>query len=386
MSTGYAVFLCVLGGIVFAAGCLGMWYFGTGHEIQNRGQLAMMVSISFAFAALGAFLIASVPRSRVTLRADAIVVQGLFSSRTLSRDNIAGRRILPTQYIQTLVIVPRSERDKKLKLALAMRTDSAFVAWFAAIPDLDAEQLAKSEADLSADPDLGFHSEDRKEQLRTAKQTAKVLTAIAWIASLWGWFFPRPYNLVILILVALPVIAIVLQVRSRGIYQMEGRRNDARPSLAVLFLLPGLILDLRAIQDLHLLRWAPLFILAILVTLGFSWLLFQSDADMRRRPWSLLLIVLFGSAYCGGALCEANSLLDHSAGQNFSAAVTDKHISSGKTTTYYLALNPWGPQTAPSEVSVPADLYRSIALGDNVCISLYPGALHAPWYAIYRCQ
>ena len=386
MSTGYAVFLCVLGGIALAAGCLGMWYFGTGHEMQNHGQLAMMVSISLGFAALGAFLIASVLRSQVTLRADAIVVQGLFSSRTLSRNSIAGRRVLPTQYIQTLVLVPRSEHEKKLKLALALRTDSAFVAWFAGIPDLDAEELAKSEAEISADPDLGFHSEDRKEHLRTAKHAAKVLTAIAWIASLWGCFFPRPYNLAILILMALPLIAIVLQVRSRGIYQMEGRRNDARPSLAVVFLLPGLILDLRVIQDLHLLRWAPLFSLAFLVALAFSWLLFQSDADMRRRPWSLLLILLFSSAYCGGALCEGNALLDHSAAQIFSAAVTGKHISSGKSTTYYLNLNPWGPQAAPSEVSVPGDLYRSIAPGDNVCVSLYPGALHAPWYAIDLCH
>jgi hypothetical protein len=386
MSAGYAVFLCVIGGLAFTAGCLGIWYFGSGYETRNPGQLARMVLISFGFAALGAFLIASVLRSQVTLRADAIVVQGIFSTRTLPRDNIAGRRLLPTQYIQTLVLVPHSQHQKKLKLALALRTDPAFVAWFTGIPDLDAEELANSEAELSADPDLGFHSEDRKEHLRRAKHAARVLTGLAWIASLWGWFFPRPYNLAILILVALPLIAIVLQIRSRGIYQMEGRRNDARPSLAVVFLLPGLILDLRVIQDLHLLRWAPLFYLAFLVALGFCWLLFQSDADMRGRPWSLLLILLFGSAFCGGALCEANALLDHSAPQNFSAAVTGKHISSGKSTTYYLNLDPWGPQAGQSEVSVPANLYHSVAPGDNVCISLYSGALRAPWYAIDQCH
>lgn len=354
--------------------------------MRNPGQLAMMVSISFCFAALGVLLVASILRSQVTLRADAIVVQGLFSSQTLSRDNIAGRRILPTQYIRTLVLVPRSRHQKKLKLALALRTDSAFEAWFAGIPDLDAEELAKSEAELSTDPDLGFHSDSRKERLRTAKHTARTLTTIAWIASLWGLVFPRPYDLVILVLAAMPLIAIVLQVRSHGIYQMEGRRNDGRPSLAVMFLFPGLILDLRVIHDLHFLRWASLFYAALLIALAFSWLLFQSDSGMRRRPWSLLVILLFATMYCGGALCEANALLDHSAPRNFLAAITGKHISTGKSTTYYLHLDPWGPQTAQTNVSVRADFYRSVARGDSVCIHLYSGALHAPWYAIDRCR
>jgi len=354
--------------------------------MRTLGQLVMMVLVSFFFAALGAFLIATTLRSQVTLRADAIVVQGLFSTRTLSRDSIAGRRILPTQYISTLLLVPRSSHEKKLKLALALKTDSAFRAWFEGIPDLDAEDFAKSEAELSADPDLGFHSEDREERLRTAKPTAKVLTTIAWIASIWAWIFPRPYKLAILSLVALPLTAIVLQIRSRGIYQMEGRRNDARPSLAVAFLFPGLILDLRVILDLHFFRWVSLFYMAFLIAFVLSWFIFQSDAVMRKRPWSLLVILLFASLYCGGTLCEANALLDRSAPQNFSAAVTGKHISSGKSTTYYLNLSPWGPQTAPSEVSVPASLYGSLSPGDNVCIRLFSGALHAPWYAVDQCR
>src|SRR5258708_12495764 len=65
---------------------------------------------------------------------------------------------------------------------------------------------------------------------------------------------------------ALPFIAIILLARSHGLYQIEGRRNDARPSLAGAFIFPSCILAFRAIQDLHFLEWKPL----VLASLAFA--------------------------------------------------------------------------------------------------------------------
>ena len=386
VSAGYAGFFYFLGGIAIAAGSLGTWYFATGHEMTSARQAAIMAALCFLFVLLGLFLIASIFRSTVTLRADAIVVQGMFSSRTLLRSEIAGRRILPTQYVKTLVLIPNSSREKKLKLALTLRTDPAFDAWFASIPDIDAKEIAESQADLEADPDLGFHSDDRKQRIAQAKRTAKYLNVISWITLVWGFFFPRPYTLVVVTLTVLPIIAVVLLIRSSGIYQIEGRRNDARPSLAVPFIFPGMVLVARTVQDIHLLEWTSILVAAIVCALLLLLVVSACDHALRKRPWTAVVILVFGAFYVWGLIAQANALLDTSPARVFQVAVTGKHMSSGKSTTYYLRLEPWGPETTSQDVSVPSSLYDYADVGVTVCVDLYPGSLRIPWYEVDRCR
>lgn len=385
-SSCYVLFFSILGGIALAAGGLGTWYFGTGHEIKTAGQLWMLVSICLGFMLLGGFLIASMLRSSVTLLGDAIVVQGLFSSRTLRRDEIGGRRVIPTQYVSTLELVPRSSHQKKMKIALMLRRDAAFEAWFAGIPDVDAQELAKSEADVTADPDLGFHSEDRKQRIAQAKKTAWALTITTWVVFFWAFVFPSPYGLVILILTCLPLLAVGLLMRSHGIYQMEGRRNDARPSLAMVFLFPGMALALRALQDVHLLRWVPILYVGIPCSAVLCWLVFRADRGIQKRPWSLLPFFLFGSMYACAAIAHANTLLDRTPAERFQTKVVSKRISSGKHTTYFIRLEPWGDQVMPTDVSVPRRFYVSVTRGESLCVYQRPGAFQLPWYVVDRCQ
>jgi len=386
VSFSYACFLYILGAISIGAGLLGVWYFGSGHESQSVGQAGMLAALSFLFVLLGAFLILSTACSRITLSADAITVQETFSSRTLLRSQIAGRRILPTQYASTLVLVPRSHGAKKLKLPLIFGTDAAFDAWFANFPDLDAEEIQQSEVQLLADPELGFHSETRKEHVEQARRIARNLTIAAWIAFFWALLFPHPYGLVMLVAAVLPMVSLVLLVRSKGIYQMEGRHKDARPSLAVAFLFPGMGLALRAMQDFHLFQWKPILSMAAFCSLGIALIMYQADSGMRKRPWSLLPIVLFGSFYAYGAIAQSNALLDKSSSNAFTAIVTRKHVVHGKSASYHFRLDPWGPQLDETDITVPRQLYNATSIGDRVCIYLHPGALRIPWYQIAQCQ
>jgi hypothetical protein len=357
-----------------------------GHETRSLAQAFFMAAICFGFLLLGVFLIASIYRSTLTLLPDAIVVQGMFSSRTLLRSDIAARRILPTQYVSTLVLIPHSSRQKKLKVPLMFRTDPVFNAWFADIPDRDAKEVAESQAELQADPDLGFHSEDRKQRIAQAKETAKFMNVISWIALAWGFFFPRPYALVIVALTLLPLVAVVLLIRSRGIYQIEGRRNDARPSLAVPFIFPGMVLLMRTTLDLHLLQWAPLLTADVICTVIFAIVIASFDVGLRKQPWSILIVLFLGAFYFYGAIAQWNSLLERSNPQNYEVVVIGKHIARGKSTTYHLRLDAWGPLTAPHNVTVPAQLYDYTAVGNTVCVHLYPGALQIPWYRVTACR
>jgi len=235
-------------------------------------------------------------------------------------------------------------------------------------------------------PDVGFHSEDRKHRVAQAKRTAKVLNIIAWIALLWGFIAPRPYVLVISVLIALPIVSIVLLARSRGIYQIEGRRNDARPSLAVPFIFPGMVLVARTLQDIHLLQWTSILVAAIVCALLLLLVVSAWDRALRKRPWTALVVFVFGAFYGWGLMAQANALLDTSPARVFQVAVTGKHVSSGKTTTYYLRLEPWGPETTSQDVSVPASVYDYAEVGVTICVDLNQGALHIPWYEVDRCR
>ena len=385
-SSGYAVFFYFLGAAAILPACLGVWYFGTGHQVDNRSQQVMLLAFSLLFGLVGVILIATILRYRVTLRADAIVAESLFTTRTLLRSDIAGQRLLRTQYVSTLVLVPRDSSQKKLKLAQMFKTDAALEAWFAGIPDIDSEEFAQSQAELVVDPNLGFSSDERRQQVESAKNTVIVLNVAAGISFVWGIFLPYPYPLVLLLPAFLPLIAVVLLVRSNGIYQIEGRRQDARPSLALAFLLPGMVLAILALGRFHTLQWKPILYFAALLAISLTFIIVSADRGLRQRPWAILPILIFSAFYVLGLIVAADSVLDRSRPQTYQVTVIDKHISTGKSTTYYLHLNPWGPETRETQVTVSPSLYNSTPIGEPVCIFLYSGALRVPWYRVANCR
>ena len=374
-----------LGIASFGAGSLAVWYFGSGHEVSSAREALIMASVSSVFVLLGAFLLAYCVRYRVTLSADEITLHSLFSSRTLRRADIAGKRILPTQYVSTLVLLPRAASAKRLKIAMCFKTDGAFVEWLETLPDLDAMELAESREQLAADPDVGFNSEERAQHIASAKMTAKSLTAFSFVAGFWAMVYPRPYLPLISTLILLPPIALILLMRARGIYQIEGRRTDARPSLAVPLLLPGVALWLASINTLHLLDWKSAVPLAVIVAVIFAAIIAAFDPAARRRPWVVAIFLVFSMFYGYAAPAQLNALLDPTPAQTLHVVAFDKTRTTGRTTSYNLRLDPWGPQTRTTEVEVTRALYDAVEPGDTVCVQMHAGAFHLPWYTVDLC-
>ena len=218
-----------------------------------------------------------------------------------------------------------------------------------------------------------------------ALKFSKFLTWVTWLAAVWGWFYPRPYSLVILILSAVPPIAIYAGLRAKGVYQFDGKRNDVRPSLAVPVITPGLVLGLRAISDLSFLHWQQLLSPIMVVALAMTVLIAAADPKSGKQRWLILATLFLAVAYGGGVTAMADALLDRSAPQVLQTEVLHKHISSGRSTTWYLRLAPWGPQDHAADVSVSRSLYSSVQPGQIVCVYLYPGTLKIPWFQVARC-
>jgi len=382
-STGYLLFLGTVSVLCAAGGIAGIIYFGTGHEMTTmQSQLALVV-LSFLFLLLGIYLITAVLTSRLTFGPDFIEVKDFLSSKLLRRSDIAGYRILPTQYISTLVFQPKAAERKKLKIPLYFRTDGAFGQWFISIPNLDHEDLGQSMAELETVVARDTPGVDAtEERIAAAYRTVKTLNWVTGIATVWAWIYPNPYPLAMLAAGVLPLIVIVLLARSHGLYQIEGRRNDARPSLAFAFIFPGCALAYRAIQDLHFLEWKPLVLATLALAAILTIFLAQSDPHFHNRAAAAISIFFLGSMYCYGAIAHFDVLADRSAPATYQTQVVSKRADNGRTTSYYLQLAPWGPRHGSEEVGVSRALYRAIAPGQPVSIRLYSGALHLPWFSV----
>ncbi len=91
------------------------------------------------------------------------------------------------------------------------------------------------------------------------------------------------------------------------------------------------------------------------------------------------------ASYSFGLAIVVDTLLDNTQPTAYTVPVTGKHSVSGKSTSYYLELAPWGPTQEPNEIKVSSSLYRDTSSGEIVCLALHPGRLHAAWNQLIDC-
>jgi hypothetical protein len=382
LTAGWMAFMFAFGAAATAGGIAGLW-FANKPSTTFSGQMTLLV-VCGVFVIFGIYAILSALKSRFVLFADRVEDHGVFSTRELRRDQILGRRYLETTP-RTLVLVPR-DGARQLKIGLTLRTDDVFREWTESLPDLDAQDFKASQEEIAGGPEGRSTREERMQGLAGGKKLAQKLNIAAWVIAGWAWLYPRPYNLAITLLILMPWLAVTLMARSEGLFHIDQRRNDAHPSLGPMFIMPGLILAVRALNDMHALEWKPALGLSIVVG-SLLWIaVVKVDPDLRSRAVSLVILLFITLAYGYGAGMETNALLDRSAPSVYSAHVMHKHVSSGRHTTYDLLLEPWGPQAQSENISVSSSLYRSVTVGDTVCVSLKPGALNIAWFAVHACR
>jgi hypothetical protein len=325
---------------------------------------------------------------RVTLAADAIETSSWLNRRRIRRDDIKGLRINDTgQAGRIIVVVASSAIPRKISLALKfMQKDAAFSAWFSGLRNLDAEDLQNSVASIATNAAYGTTPEDRLFRLKWARRIGFALDMVSIALVLWSFIDPRPYPWVIGGLAALPLLALVLIVISRGLFRIGIGAAHAHANLGTACALPAFAIMLRKMFDLNMVDELPLIAAAAICTMVFIAAIALADRDLRSRPWMLVGLALCAGAYAFGALGEANALLDRSPSSVLRSQIIDKHITYGKATTYYFRLAPWGTRSEPADVSVSHDLYDRLEPRNSVCLLLRDGALHMPWFIVGACR
>jgi len=373
----YVIAVAMMGGGVWAASL----------QIRQPSSPTILLWVGLTAFCLGLSMASSCAVSCLTLRADAIEVRGLFSTRRLRRDEILGRRLLPTRGKPIQVLVPRSGRQ--LRLDSGYKRDSVLEAWIAALPDIDLQEREASEAKLAADRTYGANPKERLDRLAKARQIAKVAHGVTLAASAWAYIYPRPYPLVIATLALLPWCAVAMVAWSRGLIRFDTSRNDVRPNIAIMLLLPGMVLGMRTLFDINLLDVKPaleLGFLAGLPLLAAVFLVNNRNDQPRAWAWPLLFLALVALPYGGGLLSLSDVVFDHQVPQVFPTQVLSKYISSGKHPQPYLVLAPWGPETSGDKVAVSRAYYAQTPLHASVCAVLHPGRFNLRWYAVHDCE
>lgn len=363
------------------------WLVYLGVHDAGQGPSIVLLWCGVGLGVLAGLMASSCAVSRMTLSAGSIEVRGLFSSRELRRDAIIGRRLLPTRGKPIQVLVPRNGRA--LRLDSGYPRDAVLDGWIDSLPDLDKQERDASEAQLAADRTYGASPQERLEHLANARKIAKVANGAALVICAWGYIFPRPYPLAIAALTLLPWVAVVLVAWSKGLIRFDTTRNDVRPNVASLLLLPGAALALRALSDIHLIDVRQALELGFLAGLPLvAAVLLVHQRDDTPRGWGLpvMLLALVALPYGAGVLSLGDVLLDHAAPRSFSTEVTGKYISRGKHPQPTLILAPWGPKTQGGEVTVARDFYAQTSVNSTVCATLHPGEAGLQWYAVQNCE
>jgi hypothetical protein len=236
-----------------------------------------------------------------------------------------------------------------------------------------------------------------------AEPNPAIAASLNWVgavASLWAFFLPTFYQLLITVLAAVPAFAVIVWFQSKGSYEIPGGRSDPRPGLGVAFCFPSLVLCLRTLSDFHLLNSLLPFLCAFAAAIALT-LLMAKEEKKRRKPsefvmlnqttnkGSIFTITVFivGASYVFGLLGQSNVLLDRSSPQLYKAQVVGKRESSTvKGGSFFnLTITPWGPQKEITTESVKSWVFNSVQTGQEVCINLSSGALNMPWYVIRTC-
>lgn len=206
--------------------------------------------------------------------------------------------------------------------------------------------------------------------------------ALSFVAFGWALFHPRV--LVFFALVATPLVVLWLCWRYRSAFTIDDAvgKDPERTDLTGTLFMPGLILALWAMVDVKLVNPKLVVVPALLALCPLMFAITRIAPVYRGKLGRLVLMSVFMSAYPASTICLANKLFDQRAVRQHVLPLLGKHQTTGKGAANLLNIPAWIPGGDIIEARVPLQLYDSTKVGDNICLTLHPGAFGLRWYVV----
>jgi hypothetical protein len=380
LKTWQRVFFLLLGAAAIVGGAFLAWKI-TSEPGPGSSGLALTMLL---FPLLGLYLLAWALRSRLIIDGTRIEVRGALKESIADLSEIEGYRIISTRN-GTYTLLCLKEGRGKITVSHAFDTDDDYRAFFQQLTDLDKRDKDAVLDEISKDAELGSTPEERLAALKKAKLW-NIITVVVAVAAAIGLNFGADslHLLSALALALAPVVVFFWLRQSPLLYVAFKRKSDPRADVGGVLLASGFGLAL-GISRFEFVSLKPLVLLMVIVGLAYIGAFFNSVRKGSPLAATIIALLVVAASYSFGLAIVADTLLDKATASTYIVPVTGKHLTSGKSTTYYLDLAPWGPLQEPNKISVSSSFYSDISAGDEICLALHPGRLHAAWYHLAAC-
>ncbi len=346
--------------------------------------LPAMLPVLF-FIGFGVYMLARLARARLVIDGSRIEVRSAFTDRSAERSEIEGFRTINSRNGTYIKLLLRDGRGS-ITIPQSFDTDDAYRAWMQGLTDLDQRSRDEILAEVAQQEDLGSTTEERLKALPTARTWALILSLATGLAAAGLAFGPVPLRLPgLVVLVIMPMIAVVLLHRAPLLYAIFKPKADPRAEMVFIPMAAGFGFLFRA-SGVNFVSLQSLLMIAVPVALVYGVTFVTAGRRNATQPGAWIAAIAVAGLYAYGLTATADTLGDRGAATSYETEVMSKHVSHGRSTTYYLDLAPWGPFTFVHQVRVPSSTYRAVVEGDEVCVQLHPGALHVPWYRVTDCE
>lgn len=239
------------------------------------------------------------------------------------------------------------------------------------------------------------------------KVTLKKLTLhkLDWLEYLtiglciWYVIFPKPYEILTAVLIAIPILGLILN----GLHKpslaslvevgVDKDGND-KYDVADFIDIAAYALVFRVFKDYEFESVYSMIIpgtIACVLIIGVLFLTHKKiEESTRSKNWIYASILFNITLYSYAATYAANCTFDYKEPTVYNSEVLDMNVTVTRTRrgggikTYYVKVAPWGHHYDTERISVSAEQYGELNIGDEIKIDLKQGLFGIPWYFIER--
>jgi hypothetical protein len=348
-------------------------------------NMALPTMMTVAFLGFGIYLIALAMRSRVIIEGNRIEIRGAFTDRYADLSEIKGLRTISSRngkYTQFYL----NDGRGVMTLPNHFDKDQAFDSWLRKVPDLDKRDRDALLEKISNEPEFGDTPQERLAALAQAKTYSIFALIIALAAAVAANFgVPALYLPFSIALALVPVALAFLVYQSPLLYTVFKRKDDPRAELLYALIVSSFGLLIRA-RGIHFVSLQSVGVVIALLTLAYIAAFYHSFFESPSPTRTFFALLLFGMLYAYGAVVVADAVGDESTPTRYVVHVIGKHYTTGRSRSYYLSLEPWGPIVRSNSLGVSKTIYDQTSPGDQVCLELRPGRINTAWFTQVSCS
>lgn len=330
--------------------------------------------------------------SRLILDGSRIELHTALHIFTADRSQIEGLRKIQDQYGCRTRICLKDGGDS-FNVSDSFTGNYELNEWLMGLPDLDQRDADQITQQIEEQNPLDVAEDERLNGLNQANAWTVGLNISIVIASIPVIFVNyEPLYIASFVLLAIfPLLGIIILHSYPLFFTIFKGKSDPRADLGFVIIWPGMGMAYSFItvnNPTHLINLSPVIFWFLLVLVCYIAALFRSVWENSFRWRMLIVLVIVGAMYSAGLINAADTLLDGSTPSLYSSKILKMYVTHHirpAWADYNLVLAPWGPISYKDDVDVPMRVYRQAKVGDQICLELHPGFLHAPWYAVVSC-